>query len=185
VANGVGQVGILVRDLDQALRTYGAVRAVESWSLYTYGPEFVPRLEYRGQAGRFSMRIALGGKSPQVELLEPLDGPSIYHEWIAQHGFGLHHLGFYVESLEVAIRAMSDAGFPVLQMGTGYGADGDGGFAYFDTLAEASVIFEAIEVPARRKPPQRIWQPGQPARSGRLDPRPKAWELAGALGFEP
>jgi methylmalonyl-CoA/ethylmalonyl-CoA epimerase len=159
VANGVGQIGILVRDLDEALQTYGAVRTVESWSLYTYGPAFLPRLEYRGQPGQFSMRIALGGTSPQIELIEPLDGPSIYHEWVAQHGYGLHHLGFYVESLKVAIRAMSDAGFPVVQTGTGYGADGDGGFAYFDTLAEASVIFEAIEVPAQRRPPQAIWLP--------------------------
>jgi catechol 2,3-dioxygenase-like lactoylglutathione lyase family enzyme len=159
VVNGVGQIGILVRDLDEALQTYGALRTVESWALYTYGPEFVPHLEYWGQPGRFSMRIALGGASPQVELIEPLDGPSIYHEWLALHGYGLHHLGFYVESLEVTIRAMTDAGFAVMQTGTGYGAEGDGGFAYFDTLAETSVIFEAIEVPARRKPPERIWRP--------------------------
>lgn len=158
VAKGVGQVGILVPDLDEALRAYGAVRAVESWSLYTYGPEFVPRLEYRGDPGEFSMRIALGGSSPQIELIEPLEGPSIYHEWIDQHGYGLHHLGFFVESLEVAVREMADAGFPVLQMGTGYGIDGDGGFAYFDTLGETSVFFEAIEVPARRKQPQGTWR---------------------------
>jgi methylmalonyl-CoA/ethylmalonyl-CoA epimerase len=54
---------------------------------------------------------------------------------------------------------MSDAGYPVLQMGTGYGVDGDGGFAYFDTLAATSVVFEAIEVPARRRPPEDIWRP--------------------------
>jgi hypothetical protein len=35
----------------------------------------------------------------------------------------------------------------------------EGGFAYFDTLAKASVIFEAIEAPAQRRPPQAIWLP--------------------------
>ena len=39
VANGVGQVGILVPNLEEGLRTYGAIRAIESWSIYTYGPE--------------------------------------------------------------------------------------------------------------------------------------------------
>ena len=158
VANGVGQIGILVPNLEEGLRTYGAIPAIESWSIYTYGPDFVPQLEYRGQPGRYSVRLALGGKGPQIELMEPLGGPSIYQEWIAEHGFGLHHLGFYVDSLQDAIRAMADAGYPVLQMGTGYGVDGDGGFAYFDTLAATSVVFEAIEVPARRRPPEEVWR---------------------------
>ncbi len=155
---GVGQVGILVPSLEEGLRTYGSIPSIESWSIYTYGPATVPRLEYRGTPGSFAVRIALGGTSPQLELMESVNGPSIYEEWLEQHGHGLHHLGFFVPSLDSAIAAMAAAGFTVLQRGAGYGMDGDGGFAYFDTGAVASVILEAIEVPARRRPPESVWR---------------------------
>jgi methylmalonyl-CoA/ethylmalonyl-CoA epimerase len=157
VGGGVGQVGIIVPDLEEGLRGYAAIGMIESWSIYTYGPATVPRVEYRGEAGQFSVRIALGGKQPQIELMQPLEGPSIYEEWIAERGYGLHHLGFFVPSLEDAVTAMAGAGFAVLQLGSGYGLDGDGGFAYFDTVEVASVILEAIEVPARRRAPEATW----------------------------
>jgi catechol 2,3-dioxygenase-like lactoylglutathione lyase family enzyme len=162
VGGGVGQIGILVPDLDGALRAYGAFGTIESWSIYTYGPPTVPSLRYRDGPGRFSVRIALGGRAPQIELMQPIEGPSLYDEWIAERGYGLHHLGFFVPSLDVAVAAMTDAGFAVLQRGSGYGLDGDGGFAYFDTADLASVILEAIEVPTRRRTPEATW-PGRPA----------------------
>lgn len=159
VSKGVGQVGILVPDLDAALRTYGVISTVETWSVWTYGPETVPILRLHGRPAAFSMRIALGGTGPQVELIEPLHGPSIYDDWLGRHGYGLHHLGFYVDSIGDAMDVMTTHGFEILQSGVGYGLDGDGGFAYFDTTAETGVILEAIEIPARRRRPDMVWRP--------------------------
>jgi methylmalonyl-CoA/ethylmalonyl-CoA epimerase len=45
---------------------------------------------YRDEPG-FAIRIALAGSGPQVELIEPQRGPSIYEEWIAEHGHGRQH----------------------------------------------------------------------------------------------
>lgn len=157
VGGGVGQVGILVPDLESGMRVYSTIGTIESWSIYTYGPPTVPHLEYRSEQGRFSVRIALGGTGPQVELMQPLEGPSLYDEWIQERGYGLHHLGFFVPLLEDVVMAMAASGFPVLQRGSGYGLDGDGGFAYFDTVDVASVILEAIEVPSRRRTPEATW----------------------------
>lgn len=100
------------------------------------------------------MRVALRGSGPQVELIEPLSGPTIYDEWITRRGYGLHHLGFWVRQLDDAITQMALAGFPLLQAGWGTGADGTGGFAYFDTEAIYGYILEAIEVPRARRSPE-------------------------------
>ena len=43
------------------------------------------------------------------------------------------------------------------QTGGGYGLDGDGGYAYFDTVASFGVILELIEVPKRRREPDFVW----------------------------
>ena len=42
---------------------------------------------------------------------------------------------------------MSQAGYPVIQSGAGFGAARDGAYAYFDTTAQLGLIVEAVEPP--------------------------------------
>lgn len=153
----VSQIGIIVDDIVEAVDRYGALFGVTDWLRYTYDPSNMPRLWYRGAQGTFGMHIALGDANPQVELIEPVSGPSVYHEHLAQHGPGVHHLAAFVDSLDHAIETMSDRGYPLLQYGRDYGLDGDGGFAYFDTLCDFHTTIEAIQVPRRRRPPLTTW----------------------------
>lgn len=154
------QIGIVVADLDEAMARYSRIFDCGSWSVWTYGPELFRESSFRGQEGRFAMRLALAGAGPQIELIEPVRGPSLYHEWLAERGEGLHHIGMRVPDLQAGTRAMADRGFGVLQSGAGYGldgdGDGDGGFAYLGSVAELSVILELIEVPARRREPEAV-----------------------------
>jgi hypothetical protein len=150
------QIGIVVGDIDVAMHRYTRIFGCGPWHLYTYGPAVVEDLTFRGAAAQFEMRLALAGSGPQLELIQPLTGPSLYHEWLERHGEGLHHIGMRVPDLDAGIRDMEQRGFAVLQSGRGYGLDGDGGFAYLDTAAELGVILELIEVPARRREPEAI-----------------------------
>jgi catechol 2,3-dioxygenase-like lactoylglutathione lyase family enzyme len=104
------------------------------------------------------MQIALSDTSPQIELIEPLEGPSIYDGWL-----GIHHVGLYVPSLAESIASMQAQGFEPIQTGTGYGATGDGGFAYFDTTRQLAMIIEAIERPAVRREPDFVLRGGSAA----------------------
>ena len=148
----VGQVGILVPDLDEAIDLYGRAFGIEEWNCYHYDQEFMPWSRFGAEEGAFAMRIAMGGSNPQIELIQPLDGPSIYHEFTEQGRTGLYHLGVFVDSLDAAITLMEEAGYRVTQTARGYGQGGDGGFAYFDTDRDLGVVVEAIEVPASRRP---------------------------------
>ncbi len=152
------QVGIIVPSLEAAFPAYGAATP---WRIWTYGRSTVGSVELRGGPGRFEMRIALNPTQPQIELIEPVAGPSVYDEWVAEHGYGLHHLGYFTDDLEAAIGAMADAGYALLQAGRGLGADGSGGFAYFDTTAVLGYIAEAIEPPAARRDPESVWPPAR------------------------
>ena len=153
----VVQVGIVVRDLDRALQAYASLWDLGPWRVYTYGPDMLSSQTYRGAPARYSMRLALAGADPQLELIQPLDGPSIYHEWLDRRGEGLHHVAVLVESLDEATEAMEAAGYEVLQSGLGFGPDGDGGFAYFDTEPDLSVVVEAIEDARREPDPERVF----------------------------
>lgn len=148
----VGQVGILVPDLDEAIDLYGRAFGIEEWHCYHYDQEFMPWSRFGAEEGAFAMRIAMGGSNPQIELIQPLAGPSIYHEFTEQGRTGLHHLGVFVDSLDAAITLMEGSGYRVTQTARGYGQGGDGGFAYFDTDRDLGVVIEAIEIPASRRP---------------------------------
>ena len=152
------QVGIVVPDLEAAMRAYGPPRgAGDVWRLWRYGEELLSDRRFRGSAGTFSMLIALGGSDPQLELIQPLEGPSIYHEHLERSGSGLHHLAFRVTDVAAATDEMERAGFGVLQSGYGFGADGSGGFAYYDTVAALGYIAEAVEPPRVRREPERVF----------------------------
>jgi catechol 2,3-dioxygenase-like lactoylglutathione lyase family enzyme len=139
------QIGILVRDVGEAVARYEALFGPQEWIRVDNGPHNLHGLHYKGEPADYSMRLALTGSDPQLELQQPLEGPSIFAEWLERRGEGLHHVGVLVESLDDTIAAMAAAGYPCLQHGYGFGADGSGGFAYFDTEAALGYLVEAIE----------------------------------------
>ena len=148
----VAQIGILVNDFDAALERYGRMFGIQEWTCYHYTPEFLAWSRYGEQEGSFEMLLGMGGQNPQVELIQPLAGPSIYQDFLDEGRTGLHHLGVYVDDLDEAIAVMEAAGYCVTQTARGYGLKGDGGFAYFDTEQDLGVVVEAIEIPSVRKP---------------------------------
>ncbi len=154
---GPSQIGIVVPDLEAAVERYDVLWGGGPWRGFTYGVGFIPEVRYRGEPATHTMRIAINGLTPQIELIQPLEGPSIYHDFLEQGGHGLHHLGFWVDSIEDAVSSMTKAGYDCTQAGFGYGLDGDGGYAYFDTERDFGVILEAIEIPKRRREPDFTW----------------------------
>jgi hypothetical protein len=152
------QIGIVVADLDEGMARYSRLWGLGPWKGWEYGPRTVPRLGYRGGAGEYVLRLALVGKGPQVELIQSMRGPSIYEEFLGRSpAGGLHHLGFWVDSIDEATEQMAAAGYPPIQSGAGYGLDGDGAYTYFDTEGDLGVILEAVELVSRRREPDFTW----------------------------
>jgi methylmalonyl-CoA/ethylmalonyl-CoA epimerase len=153
----IGQVGIVVHDLDDALARYSRLWGIGPWNCWTMGPAIVTERGFGSGPGEYEMRVALCGEGPQVELVEPVRGPNVYDRWLAERGEGMHHVGIHVESIDASMDSMAAAGYEPLQWGKGYGAEGDGGFAYYDLLAELGLYLELIEKPATRHPPERVY----------------------------
>ena len=82
---------------------------------------------------------------------------------MARCGEGLHHLGYYVDDIEAAVAAMAERGYAVLQAGRGFGVDGDGAYAYFDTERDFGCVLEAIVGPRLMPEPERTFPASGPA----------------------
>lgn len=153
------QVGIVVPDLRQALDRYSRAFGLGPWIGFHFTAENVQDFTFRGKPVDYSIEIALTGEGPQVELVQVHGEASLYHEWIEAHGYGVQHLGARVDDIDEARNALLSQGYELLQSGHSYGKEGDGAFAYFDTLADFGFLLEVIQVPRVRREPDFVWPP--------------------------
>jgi hypothetical protein len=117
-------------------------------------------MRYGGREVEFSLRHALAWQGEmQFELVQPLAGPSIFAEHLEAHGEGLHHVGKYVLDHPAAVAQALAAGFVELQSAHGFGAEGDGAFAYFSS-PELPLIVELIAAPRVRIEPEFVYPAG-------------------------
>ena len=156
----IDQVAVVVRDLDAAMERYAAQLGIGPWDVYTYGPHRMHTMTFRGRDQPYVMKLALARVgATQYELIEPVEGPTTYHEYLSQRGEGLHHLGYYVDDVDTEIARMAALGYPLLQSGRGFGVDGDGAYAYFDSEAGLGCIVEAIMLPRQMPEPEYRFPP--------------------------
>lgn len=156
----INQICLVVKDLDRAMEAYWRNFGIGPWRVYTYGPPLVKDTTYRGRPESYHMRLALASVGNiGLELIQHLDGDTVYKEFLERAGEGVQHLGVIVENLGRAVEQMQQAGFRVIQSGRGYGVHGDGGYAYVDTADELGVVYELIELPSERVEPERIYPP--------------------------
>lgn len=148
--HAIRQIALVVRDLDRAMANWYAL-GVGPWRVYTFGPHNISTMTLHGRTmPHTTVKIAFASVGTfSYELIQPLQGASIYEEFLASHGEGLHHLGYYVDDIDAAIEAMQARGYAVMQSGTGHGLDRDGAYAYFDTANDIGCILEAMLRPTR------------------------------------
>jgi hypothetical protein len=97
-------VALVVKDMEKSMREYTETMGWGPWTIYEYK---APRLHdtiVRGlPADNFTW---IGAETPvgstYVELLQPLEGPSIFREFMDQHGQGMHHIGYWAKTMQEA-----------------------------------------------------------------------------------
>ena len=151
---GINQIAIVVNDLEAVAESYWNILGIGPWTIFNWEAPLVYDRKYHGQPVLAKERIALAqaGKV-QLELLQPLEGPSIYADWLAERGEGLHHLNFLVDDVDEVAATLEAQGFPSLQSGR-YGPAGrQGAFNYIDI-----------------KPLRTIWEPVHPGEKAGVQP---------------
>lgn len=152
------QVAVVVDDLDLAVRQWADLLSIGPWTAYRYDEHILKDTFYRGEPAAFSLRHALAWNGEmQFELVQPLEGPSIFRDYY-QAGFGaMHHIGKYVPDHDAAVAEVLAKGFHPLQSARGFGAEGDGAFAYFQP-PDLDIIIELIAAPATRRDPEFVYE---------------------------
>lgn len=140
----ITQVAIVVRDLRASLEAYHRALGWGPWNVYEHVPPMLHDTHVRGKPTEYSMLGAETHAGPVgVELLQPLEGESIYKEWLEEHGEGLHHVAVMratpAES-DVTKRRFADMGAKPL-MGGRIGETIE--FYYLDSQPLLKIIVES------------------------------------------
>jgi hypothetical protein len=156
------QICVVTRDFRRTME--GLVRAgIGPWRVYTFGPETVSELTYRGEPANYSMKLCLAFSGGMMwEIVQPLTGPNLYEEFLEKHGEGVHHVAFGCNNIpwQERLDAFAAHGYQMVQSGLWQDRVP---YAYFDTEADTTTMIEIFDIPADFVLPEpEEWYPGPP-----------------------
>lgn len=156
------QVCVVTRDYRKTMEGLTAT-GIGPWRVYTFGPENVTDLTYRGESAEYSMKLCLAFSGAMMwEIVQPLIGPNIYEEFLESHGEGVHHVALNCDDMdwEARLAEFDKRGFKMIQSGRWMGVVP---YAYFETEGATSTTFETFHIPADFAMPEpEEWFPGPP-----------------------
>lgn len=139
----IQQVCIICKDIQKTMEAYWNILGIGPWMVTEFGQPTCPDMKYYGKPVWGRCRQAMVSLGPvELELLQPLEGVSIYHDWLREHGETFHHMKFLVEDLDIdrVERGMVRLGLLPTQSGH-FGPKLIYKFAYFDTEKSLKVVW--------------------------------------------
>lgn len=151
----VRQVALVVPDVVAQAQAWWDRLGVGPWNIYTLDATKLRAATYRGAPSSFRIRHALAFTGEvMLELVEPVVGPSIWHEYLDAKGAGMQHVAFYPDDFGVATAALEGEGWVQVASGDGFGRSADGRFSYWEHPDVQGIIVEIVQVPGERFPPE-------------------------------
>lgn len=144
----IGQLGIVVRDLDAALRYW--TERMRIGPFFVFNQIDVLEFNYLGEpidkSVPFDTRVALANSGPlQIELIHQRSPVRTSYSDFLDAGYeGLHHVGYFSEDYDELLRRSLDTGLVVEQNGVLFSPEGK--FAYFATSGHPGTMQELIAV---------------------------------------
>jgi hypothetical protein len=139
------QVGVVVRDLDQSMAALTGVFGIGPFRVVECPPAGREQQQfYHGESAKFRTRQAFADLGTvELELIQPLEGKTIWSDFLAERGPGIHHIRFNVPD-EAALSAyLQTKGIGKTQEGAGIR---EGSYwANYDTEKLVGFIIEILQ----------------------------------------
>ncbi len=152
VFNKTMQIGIVVPDLDAAIRAYEENYGIGPWDVFEVGPEMIEgEVLVHGKPADWRSRAAttmVGGV--MWELIQPHDKDDLFGRFLAARGGvgGVHHIAVATPDFRKTRQQQAERGNEPIMRGRFSGIDID----YLNTEPELGVILEVFSgMPGERE----------------------------------
>lgn len=139
----ITQVGIVVRDIEKMLDAYCQVfQLAERPKVSITDTVDKAHTVIRGESTPAQAKLAfINMGQVQIELIEPVGGPSTWKEFLDKNGDGVHHIAFQVKGTDQVVTFLQGQGIPLVQQGDYTG----GMYTYLDAAPKLGVMLELLE----------------------------------------
>jgi len=138
----ITQVGIIVKDIETKVQAWADVLGLPVPKIIITDKVDVAMTEYEGKSTPARAKLAffqLG--QVDLELIEPIDGPSTWRDQLDQQGESLHHIAFEIKGMQEKIAFLESKGLRLVQRGEYTG----GRYAYVDGRAQLGTVLELLK----------------------------------------
>lgn len=142
------KLAFVVDDLDEYLERFATLFGLQKSESIVTGPEEETQIEYRDMPTAGRARIGyIPLENIVLELIEPIDGPSIWRSFLEKKGCGLHHIGFIVDDLAEVTADLVNLDLPCVQRGLfpGMGSSPSGTYTYHDSIEQLGFDIELLQ----------------------------------------
>lgn len=138
------QIGIIVADLDAFIKAMDEFLGLRGFEIIDYPPpEIDAETTYYEQPSDFKVRMAFRNFDKfQLEVIQPVDGQSVFKDFLEKNGPGLHHIRFTAQEFDRICEDLISVG--IQRIASGRGAHGSSKWAYFDTSVKLQGLFIEI-----------------------------------------
>lgn len=141
----ISQIGIVVPDMDKAIKFYKDVMGLD----FNVLPREPESCILHGKETHFQLKTGftfLNGL--QLELIQVMNGTSAHSEFLEKNpNGGMHHVAIYVTDLESEVQKYTDAGVKIIAQGEYMRTK----WAYLDSTEQSGLLLELIQLPQRKK----------------------------------
>ncbi|MBV8102250.1 MAG: VOC family protein [Verrucomicrobia bacterium] len=152
------QIAWVTRDLEKSMKAWVENLKIGPWTVLTFTDQSLKYLKVDDKTVTEPFKFLIGISwigDMQLELIQPVHGPTIYEAFIQKHGEGLHHIKERIEdgAMEGVVQEYRDKGIGVTQTGQ-FETD----FHYYlDTEPKLDFIYELGNCPKLELTPDKYW----------------------------
>ena len=140
--NTIAQIALVVRDVEAKARAWAKVLGLPLPQITVTDPVEVAHTEYEGEPSPGQAKLAFFHfDNIDVELIEPIGGPTTWQDQLDWHGDSIHHIAFRIQGMAEKLVVLDTEGISIIQRGDYAG----GRYAYLDAAAPLGLIIELLE----------------------------------------
>ncbi|MBS7649148.1 MAG: VOC family protein [Candidatus Bathyarchaeia archaeon] len=137
----VVQIGIIVSDIEKARNSWAKLLGLEPQPIIETDDWELTRMTFRGKPSPGRAKLTFFKlENIVIELIQPIDGPTTWWDFLDKHGNGIHHIAFVTKNVNESIKILSELGAVEEQKGLFRG----GGYIYLDARKSLGTILELL-----------------------------------------
>src|SRR5258707_132420 len=111
------QVGFIVRDIESTAQRFSEVFGLPRPKIHVTPGHEIAETTYQGEPSDATAKLAFFNTGQvQIELIEPDEKPSVWRDFLEQHGEGVHHIAFQVPDTKMATNHLAKSGIGICKV---------------------------------------------------------------------